>query len=185
MNKIWFTSDTHFGSQRTLELSKRPFTTVEEMDEVMIENWNNVVSKNDIVYHLGDFGDYEKVKRLNGIIMLILGNYEEKDGEQGKLPLIDNKYLLLEGFDKILGRTNQVSYSNRIINLSHEPSKVKDKKIDEINVDLFGHIHKLCMIKPYGLNVGVDCHNFKPIDMETVLFYHNAILNHYDNEVFN
>ena len=36
MSKIWFTSDTHFSSERTLELSKRPFKSVEEMDKILI-----------------------------------------------------------------------------------------------------------------------------------------------------
>jgi hypothetical protein len=40
------------------------------------------------------------------------------------------------------------------------------------------------MIKRYGINVGVDCHYFTPIDMDTVLFYHNAALNYYDENVF-
>ena len=82
---IWFTSDTHFGSQGTLKLSKRPFESVEEMDKAMIENWNEVVDKNDIIFHLGDFGNYEVVNKLNGNIVLILGNYEEIDKENGKL----------------------------------------------------------------------------------------------------
>ena len=51
--KLWFTSDTHFGSKRTLELSKRPFDTVEDMDSQIIENWNKAVGKNDTVIHLG------------------------------------------------------------------------------------------------------------------------------------
>lgn len=173
--KVWFTSDTHFGSQRTLELSKRPFKTVEEMDRTMIDNWNKVVAKDDIVFHLGDFGNYEVANKLNGIIMLILGNYEEKDNKEGKL--------VLNGFDKYF-KTTEVYFGEKIIHLSHEPSKVKNIKMDEKNINLFGHIHKLCMVKPYGLNVGVDCHNFTPIDLDTVLFYHNAILNHYDDEVF-
>lgn len=177
MNKIWFTSDTHFGSQKTLELSKRPFKTVEEMDGALIKNWNNTIGKKDIVFHLGDFGEYERIKELNEITMLILGNYEEIDNKQGTL--------LLDGFDKVLGRISQVYFAGRIINLTHEPNKIKNRKIDEKNINLFGHIHKLCMIKPYGLNVGVDCHDFKPIDLNTILFYHNAILNHYDEEVFN
>lgn len=55
-NKVIFlTADTHFGSQRTLELSKRPYNIVAEMDEILIQNWNNTVNKNDLVYHLGDF----------------------------------------------------------------------------------------------------------------------------------
>ena len=57
MSKIWFTSDTHFSSERTLELSKRPFKSVEEMDKILIENWNSVVGQNDTVYHIGDFGN--------------------------------------------------------------------------------------------------------------------------------
>ena len=61
---------------------------------------------------------------------------------------------------------------------------VKYKNIDDKHFNLFGHIHKLCMIKSYGLNVSVDCHNFTPIDLDTVWFYHNAVLNHYDDEVF-
>ena len=79
MSKIWFTGDTHFSSERTLELSKRPFRSVEEMDKILIENWNSVVGENDTVYHLGDFGNYEIIKQLNGSINLIKGNYDRND----------------------------------------------------------------------------------------------------------
>lgn len=182
MNKIWFTSDTHFGSQRTLELSKRPFKTVAEMNDTLIKNWNDVVDEFDIVYHLGDFGDYRFIEKLNGSINLICGNYDRND-ELNKYK--DYFNLVFEN-----GFSNKCKYTDGIrsifvdINMEHEPSLVRKFDIDERTINLFGHIHKLCMVKPYGLNVGVDCHNFKPIDMETVLFYHNAILNHYDGEVF-
>ena len=43
MSKIWFTADTHFGHQRTLELSKRPYSNVEEMNWDMVKKWNSVV----------------------------------------------------------------------------------------------------------------------------------------------
>jgi hypothetical protein len=49
---------------------------------------------------------------------------------------------------------------------------------------LFGHVHKLVMIKKCGINVGADLHYFTPIDMDTVLFYHNAALHYYDENVF-
>lgn len=173
MSKIWFTSDTHFGSQRTLELSKRPFKTVEEMDKAIIDNWNSVVKEDDTVYHLGDFGDYNKVKDLNGEIILIRGNYEHND-------MLSINTLLNYGFIDVLDVYSK-EISGYRINLVHEPSKAKNKK----GVNLFGHIHKLQMVKKFGLNVGTDCHNFYPIDLDTVLFYHNAIQNYYDNEVFN
>lgn len=174
--KIWFTSDTHFGSERTLQLSKRPFNSVEEMDQTMVNNWNNVVSEHDIVFHLGDFGNYEVSKRLNGNIILIFGNYERKESNDINFRKFN--------FDKIFPNGISVCYDEKGINLEHEPSRVKYKNIDDKHFNLFGHIHKLCMVKSYGLNVSVDCHNFTPIDLDTVWFYHNAILNHYDDEVF-
>ena len=70
MCKIFFSADTHFGSQRTLELSKRPFKNVETMNEEIVRLWNEIIGPNDKVYHLGDFGDYNFVKRLNGNISL-------------------------------------------------------------------------------------------------------------------
>ena len=77
MSKVFFTSDTHYGSLRAIQLSKRPFSTIEQCDNYMVEKFNNMVtSSNDIVYHLGDFGDYRTVKYLNGKVILIWGNYE-------------------------------------------------------------------------------------------------------------
>ena len=73
--KRFFTSDTHFGAERTRTLFKRPFSSIKEMDKSIIKNWNKKVKKEDLVYHLGDFGDFNKVKKLNGKIILILGNY--------------------------------------------------------------------------------------------------------------
>ncbi|MGL4452510.1 MAG: metallophosphoesterase family protein [Sarcina sp.] len=181
MSKIWFTSDTHFGSERTLELSKRPFQTVEEMDNYIIEQWNSIVRKEDTVYHLGDFGNYDTVKKLNGSIVLLFGNYERKDEvdierliELGFLGVYENKSVMINV------PLNE-RCSERYI-MAHEPSNLG---VDKTFFCLFGHIHKLQMVRKYGLNVGVDCHNFKPIDIETVRFYKNAIENFYDEEVFN
>lgn len=119
--KIWFTSDTHFSSGRTLELSKRPFKTVEEMDNTIIENWNSIVGKDDVVFHLGDFGDYNKVKELNGKIILITGNYERND-------MLTANSALEYGFCNMFN-----SYSSEIegykINLAHEPSAIKVKMV--------------------------------------------------------
>lgn len=149
--KIFFTSDTHFGSQRALELSKRPFRDVNEMDWTMIERWNSIVKPNDVVYHLGDFGESWPAQYLNGKIKLILGNYER----DGKTPIPPGVEVIDPG--------NYMSYY-----LSHEPPK--------IGHSLFGHIHGGQMVKPWvGLDVGVDCHNFTPVPKEDADFYLNAI----------
>lgn len=190
-NKIWFTSDTHFGGERTLILSKRPFKSVKEMDKTIIDNWNKVIDKDDIVYHLGDFGDYEYIKKLNGKIILIYGNYEEFDAT--KYPSIDDfkKYLKSLGFmeqhyQKIINL--ELNGLNKILYLAHKPLDFKQffpESEGEFSANcLFGHVHKLSMIKKMGLNVGQDCHNFTPIDLDTVLFYLNAIEKYYDENVF-
>lgn len=185
--KVFFTSDTHFGSKRTLELSKRPFNSVEEMDEQMISNWNSIVEKDDIVYHLGDFGNYETIRKLNGNIILLFGNYEHRE-------ILSVNHLLELGFKEVDTwkkrtillediKSDTYKEDNLYLNMAHEPSNINNHYCkNEFNI--FGHIHKLQMVKRFGLNVGVDCHNFKPIDLDTVLFYRNAIINFYDDEVF-
>ena len=46
---IYYVSDLHFGHEAILQMCNRPFDTIDEMDERLIENWNKVVHKNDIV----------------------------------------------------------------------------------------------------------------------------------------
>ena len=76
---IYFTADTHFGSERVRFYSNRPFKNVKQTDKTMIKNWNKTAKKGDFVYHLGDFGDYNVIKKLKGNVILIMGNYEEND----------------------------------------------------------------------------------------------------------
>jgi calcineurin-like phosphoesterase family protein len=177
---IYFTADTHFSQERTLKLSKRPFKNIKEMDLTLLINWNKKVKPGDTVYHLGDFGLMNIRPLLNGKIILVKGNYEINIPE------------LLQGyenyFEEIYENTHKISYvhNNKTFNITmaHEPSKVKNISISENDINLFGHIHKLCMIKPYGLCVSSDAHNFEPISLEDVLFYHNSILNFYNDDVF-
>lgn len=51
---IYFTSDLHLGHKNIIRLCNRPFSSIEEMDAVLIENWNRKVHQNDTVYILGD-----------------------------------------------------------------------------------------------------------------------------------
>ena len=47
--KIFVTSDLHFGHRNILKFCNRPFSDIKEMSEKLISNWNEVVGKNDIV----------------------------------------------------------------------------------------------------------------------------------------
>ena len=87
MPNTFVISDTHFGHENTCTKFKRddgtplrPFANAEEMDEAMVQRWNDVVGKNDTVYHLGDVVINKKflpiMDRLNGRKKLIMGNHD-------------------------------------------------------------------------------------------------------------
>jgi len=176
--KVWFTSDTHFGQERTRQLSRRPFSSVQSMDETLRVNWNTNVGPEDVVYHLGDFGKPDIVSRLTGrSIYLLVGNYDTPE-VQGELLARDERISLIPGPTTTFDKLENVGLP--ALRLIHEPENADDPNA----FYLFGHIHKLQMVKQNGLNVGVDCHDFRPIDLETVKFYYDAIMQHYDHNVF-
>ena len=173
--RVFFTSDTHFGSERAMTLSRRPFMTVKEMDAALILNWNNEVASDDVVYHLGDFGNLSVRPYLHGKIHLVLGNYETDALSEN--PVLQSE--LDKCFESVLGHTTLTLKNGDTVYLTHKPSECKK---DMFN--LFGHIHGLRKVSQNGLNVGVDANHFAPVSEDDVLFFKNAILNHYDYEVF-
>lgn len=83
MQKVFFTSDLHFGHENVLRFDNRPFASVEEMDAELVRRWNAKVGKGDLVYVLGDLiwksrnGDaHNLIRSLNGQIILIKGNHD-------------------------------------------------------------------------------------------------------------
>ena len=80
--KYFVISDTHFGHKNIIDYCNRPFNSVEDMDKTLIKNWNETVSNNDLIIHLGDFALTSKdrikeiVSQLNGKKILILGNHD-------------------------------------------------------------------------------------------------------------
>ena len=88
MSKTYLVSDTHFNHSNIIKDCSRPFSNIEEMNKVIIDNWNNIVDKEDTVYHLGDFGfgTKEELKeifdKLNGKKYLIMGNHDRRVGKK-------------------------------------------------------------------------------------------------------
>ena len=132
-NRIWVTSDTHFGHKNILiyEAADRPWTDRDKMDAGLIQRWNDRVGSNDVVFHLGDFSFGSKgrvrdvVSKLNGRKFLLLGNH---DREQRGWDWIDL------GFERVF--KNPFLMDGRFI-FSHEPlAEVPDGK-----VNVYGHVH--------------------------------------------
>ena len=171
--QIFFTSDTHFGHARIIELSKRPFSNIEEMNETIIQNWNAVVGPGDVVYHLGDafMGPRETVflrKRLNGKIILIKGNHDKKDA------------LLLSAVIDEIHRSLEIELDGYKLYLAHipmsldpgtrwYPEELKLKPPEYFDYFLCGHVHTEWKRKGKIINVGVDVSNFTPLTLAQLL----------------
>jgi calcineurin-like phosphoesterase family protein len=132
VKKIFFTADTHFGHGEIINFENRPFKNVEEMDEILIQNWNNTVSENDKIFILGDFafGKKEEIQKyiqaLNGYKILVMGNHDRV------YPL---SWWQNTGIEEVI--QYPVIYKEWFI-LSHEPLYI-NKNMPYANI--FGHVH--------------------------------------------
>jgi calcineurin-like phosphoesterase family protein len=168
--RTFFTSDTHFDDEYSLPYFNRPFKSVDEMNEVMVEKWNSVVSDEDTIYHLGDFtlADIRHFAKwahqLHGNIRILPGSHDDPwlkdfvatDKVQVIAPLVSL------GFPEL--RTGE---SPQVIVLCHYSMQVWDRS-NQGSWHLFGHSHG--RLKGIGLSfdVGVDCTEFTPLSLETV-----------------
>ena len=167
--KVWLTSDTHFGHENIIKYCDRPFSSVEEMDRTMIDNWNARVGEDDIVFHLGDFALSkgkaripEIVAELNGTIHLILGNHDLGEASMKK-----------RGFDVVWPKGKWLDSCH--MGLRHRPPFESLKS--QGGQWFCGHVHNAWTVHredpPHGhnwiLNVGVDVHGFSPISLPEAL----------------
>ena len=179
--KYFFTSDLHFGHRNILEYCKRPWKTVEDMNEGLIDNWNRVVSPAHTVYFLGDFFFTGKQKaidianRLNGAIYWISGNHDK--GHIKKKELLSR----FEGVDKlknirvkcVIERDGSYVEFDRKVVLCHFPLLVWEG-IGNGAWHLHGHSHGSLRVTDTNcrMDVGVDCHtDYRPFSLDEVETY--------------
>ena len=141
--KVLVISDTHFNHANIIEYSNRPFSSVDEMNETIVKNWNGFVTNSDWVFHLGDvaLGRFD-VSQLNGFKILVKGNH-------------DSRYIR-EQFDISLPA---IWETPRIL-LSHKPQTPKSGQ-----VNLHGHIHDGFTNHPRCFNFSVEVLNYYPAIM--------------------
>ncbi len=177
---IFFTSDTHFSSDRVIKFHLVPFENVEQMNYELVKRWNSVVSKDDVVYHLGDFGEYNYIKRLNGKVILILGNYEVADMKRQKLSFNQfKKQLKSIGFYDVVEKNLKIKIDNFEIFLTHKPIDCNKEMIN-----LFGHVHTLKPVSKSGFNVATTYFDFFPVSLKQMENKINFIKNYADQNVF-
>jgi calcineurin-like phosphoesterase family protein len=157
--KRWVISDTHFGHENIIKYCDRPFSCKEEMDEILIRNWNKTVSNDDVVYFLGDFcfgRPGREVSRsyrskLNGRIHLIRGNHDRYIDES----------IFESAQDSIVLEIN-----DKAIYLCHYPEQNNIWKIPPHDFYLYGHVHNKFSFNPRKFNMCVENCDYTPIDLD-------------------
>lgn len=165
---IYFTADLHIGHKNILKLSNRPFGDIDHHDDTIIDNYNSIVSSNDVCYILGDIAwnqSYETYKsifnRLNGKKFIILGNHDNKQNlircqKEGLIESVKENQILQIGSDKIF--------------LSHFPYR-EWSGFYKGSYHIYGHVH--CTLPDYkqSTDCGVDAWEYGPVSWEEIKEY--------------
>lgn len=172
MNKIFFTSDLHLGHDRGFIYKPRGFSSIEEHDFKLAENWNSKINDDDYVYILGDLmlGDNKegilKLEKLNGKFIILLGNHDT---------------LTREKLYRQLNKVMEVSYATKIkfegyhFYCSHYPTitaNLNETDLKAMTLNLHGHTHSLEIFEndnPYMYNVALDAHSMCPVEITQVI----------------
>lgn len=165
----YFISDTHFGHANILRHCKRPFSSVGEMDDAIVRNWNAIVRPKDTVYHLGDFAwnpiiTREILGRLNGTIHLIQGNHDKRILKKD----IPERFASVSPYLEIKVRDEEMDVKQNLI-LCHYPMEVWNKS-HHGSWHLHGHCHGTLpnSDSKARIDVGVDPHDFKPVSYNEI-----------------
>lgn len=166
MANLWFTSDTHFGHAAILTfLAEGPdgiarpirpeFTSITEMDETLVERWNEVVRPQDKVYHLGDVtirkANLPIVRRLNGHKRLLRGNHD----------IFRTRDYLAAGFEEIS--------ASRVLDgiiFTHIP--IHPWSLGRFQGNVHGHIHERAPFGPRYVNISVERTGYRPVSLDEV-----------------
>jgi calcineurin-like phosphoesterase family protein len=168
-SKIFFTSDHHFGHTNILKFCDRPFTSIEEMNEELINRWNEKISKEDEVYHLGDFAlttneSFKEITdRLNGTIYLVVGNHEGAALNNRK------RFKWIKDYYELKVQDEECKNGVQRIILFHYAMRVWRGDYRG-SWHLYGHSHNNLPDKEDSLSfdIGVDCHDFYPLEYREV-----------------
>lgn len=172
MSKLFFSSDYHFYHRNIIKYENRPFDSLSKMNTTLIKRHNERVSKNDVVYFLGDLGFFasknrafrgegepfdpkEIINTMNGHFIFIKGNH---DKSSNKLNIKTKEIILRHG--------------GLNIQLLHDPTYAKI----EADLILCGHVHSKWTFKELRylgkqkliINVGVDNWDFYPVSWNEV-----------------
>lgn len=168
-HRLFLTSDPHFGHGNIIKYCNRPFKSKDEMNQVLVSNWNSKVPKNGITFIVGDFAflhvdeSLAFLKQLNGDKILISGNHDEHNLRDERFrKAFTGIYDLVDL--KVYGKGKAVDN----IVVCHYPISSWNRKFHGSKM-FHGHCHGTHRIVHNQIDVGVDTMNFEPKNIDEVL----------------
>ena len=165
LEDFYITSDTFFGRRQILEIANRSkFSTLIDMENTLVKNWNKSVKKDDVVFHLGNFAwdpltARKILRRLNGNIIFMLGHCDdaivEVINEFKNIDLIEDQIVKIDRHDLIL---------------CHYPLEVWPGKESGV-VHIHGHTvysHKTDLRVQKRINICTDFWGYSPVKISTL-----------------
>jgi calcineurin-like phosphoesterase family protein len=154
-------ADTHFNHRLMIERQLRPFASVEEMNETLVERWNAVVRTIDEVYVIGDFSLGDPVGasilfgRLNGRKSLIAGNHDSTQVKNFPWERVD--------------WLRQISHNHKRIIMCHFPIESWNGR-SQGYLHAHGHIHASPFRQvPNRFNLSAEVLDYRPISLDDLL----------------
>lgn len=173
MSQIYFSSDYHFNHNKEFIYKARGYNSIQEMNEGLIHKHNSLVSKNDIVYCLGDLclgkdlqNNKELIERLNGRIYIIAGNHDT--ASRIDMYCSCNNIISIESAAYLI-------YDKFRFFLTHYPcftSNIDDEGLKHRTFNLYGHTHQNSNFYNdifFMYHCGVDSHNGYPIAIDDII----------------
>lgn len=155
---IYLTADWHLTHKNIIDYCKRPFKTVLEMDNALIENFNKVVKKEDHTFILGDFSFCTTpilfTPLLNGSLSFVRGNHDH-----GSFWTNQPHTIILKKFGKT-------------IQMTHDPKHL----LPGCDINICGHVHEKWLSNGEAINVGVDVWNFHPVSLKHIIANYDKII---------
>ena len=172
MGNIYLTSDLHFGHDREFIWKVRGYNSVEEMNEEQVRKWNETIAEEDDIYILGDVmlgepNNIEYLKRLKGIIHIILGNHDTSNREKMYKKLLNVVEVAEVGI--------RLKYKKHHFVLTHYPmmtGNLEKESLKQMSLNLYGHTHQRTNFyndMPFMYHVGVDSHNCCPVLLDDII----------------
>lgn len=161
-SRTFLFADPHFYHKNIIGYENRPFKDVYEMNDVIIENWNAVVKKQDKVFLAGDISFGNKIvteaiiNQLNGNITMIYGNHDWGHSYsfwQSQFPEVSKYPIIIEKF----------------IIISHEPMYLEN---NSPYLNIYGHVHGDDRFRDFTENtfcISAERIGYSPISLEEII----------------